>query len=56
MIDSAFKIIMCFSLGCFILSGAIMGWIGLIHGLKSLIKHLTRPYDPSRDYKNPLRR
>ena len=56
MLDGALKIIACFSLSCFIISGVIVGWIGLVHALKALVGHLTRPYDPLKDYKNPLRR
>lgn len=54
--DNLFNIMVCFTIGCYIISGVIVGWVYLSISLKSLRKHLKRSYDPMQDYKNPLRR
>lgn len=44
-------------LGCIVMLFMFLIWIYALRDIsRAMISHLTRPYDPSKDHKNPLRR
>ena len=57
IVRAFFKICMYVGLGAGICLLLMIFWVYVIVPIPGCLKnHLTRPYDPEKDYKNPLRR